>query len=129
MKSRQRSESARIFPIQIVLTPDSHAADMLRDVLRLGFPVAMAVLAGPLIFALNSAAKPDALDLYLVVGRAHTLNSVLDQPDVREIGPYRAQFARIVSTSADFHASLVAEGYWIFPAASLAELCGIRLRA
>ncbi|MEM6638112.1 MAG: hypothetical protein AAF667_19760 [Pseudomonadota bacterium] len=102
---------------------------MFRDVLRLGVPIAMATLAGPLIFALNNAAKPDGLGLYLVVGPTQALNSVLDEPQVREIGPYRAPFARIVGTSAEFHASLVAEGYWIFPAASLADLCGIRLGA
>ncbi len=100
---------------------------MFRDAHALVLPVALALLSGPIGFAASNASKSDTSDLYLVVGSRHALDDIRVQPDAREIGPYRAPFARTFQISSDFHASLVSQGYWIFPASSLAELCGIRL--
>lgn len=87
------------------------------------------MLAGPLSFALGSNAMPDKSNLYLVVGSARTLDSVLAEPEVREIGPYRAPYARIVQIAPKFHTSLAAQVYWTLPATTLAELCGVKLGA
>ncbi len=100
---------------------------MFREAHALVLPVVLALLSGPIGFAASSASKSDTSDLYVVVGSRRALDDLLVQPGAREIGPYRAPFARIVQTSSDFHASLVSQGYWVFPASSLAELCGIRL--
>jgi len=86
-----------------------------------------AAIAGPLSFAISQASKPDPGHVYLIVGSTQTLSAALTLPGVREIGPSRAPFARIVQTSTGFHASLVESQYWVFPATPLAELCGIRL--
>ncbi|MEX0280913.1 MAG: hypothetical protein AB3N13_06935 [Arenibacterium sp.] len=100
---------------------------MFRTFFGICIPVLMSMLAAPLSFALGSVAQPDRSDLYLIVGSPRLLTGVLAVPEAREIGPYRAPFARIVYTSPDFHDSLVTHGYWVFPATPLAELCGIRL--
>lgn len=100
---------------------------MFRSTAAFCVPILLAVLAGPLSFALGSKAIPDESNLYIVVGSTRTLDGILAEPEIREIGPSRAPFARLVYTSSSFHASLVAQGYWTFPATRLAELCGVQL--
>ena len=94
----------------------------------LPLPIVLAALAGPVAFLVAGASDPDPSDLYLVVGRGGTLDRLLAAPEVREIGPYRAPFARIVQTSAGFHALLVDRHYWIYPATPLAAICGFALQ-
>ena len=100
---------------------------MFRSILGVSLPIALALLSGPAGFALGTTGKLDASDLYIVVGSPRALDSVLAKTDAREIGPYRAPFARMVNTPPDAHALWVAGGYWTFPATTLAELCGVQL--
>lgn len=100
---------------------------MFRGALTFGLPVTLAMLAGPLGFAFSNAGTPDPANLYLVLGSNPVLDSLVAAPEAKEIGPYRAPFARIVEASEGFHSSLVDRGYWTFPATRLAELCGVRL--
>ena len=97
---------------------------MFKRALAAAVPIVLAVAASPLSIALGSAAKPDRANLYIVVGPSDDLNAVLSHAEVSEIGPYRAPFARMFQTSADFHSSLVSNGYWLFPATTLTEICG-----
>lgn len=90
-------------------------------------PAALAMLAGPVSFALGSVAQPDRANVYIVIGPRSVLTDVMSRPETREIGPYKAPFARIFHTSTEFHASLVSDGYWMFPATSFAAMCGVRL--
>ncbi|MEM6387500.1 MAG: hypothetical protein AAF718_14820 [Pseudomonadota bacterium] len=100
---------------------------MVRTVCCLVLPVVLAVIAGPLSLAASSKSKPDVSHVYLVVGSRHMMDEITAQPGTREIGPYRAPFARLLQTNSDIHSSLVDEGYWLFPATDLARLCGVKL--
>lgn len=91
--------------------------------------VIRATSAGPLSVASSGVSRPDDANLSLIVGSNPALDRLLAHSEALEIGPYRAPFARLVSTSPDFHSSLVARGYWVFPATSLAALCGIQTGA
>ena len=99
---------------------------MLTHLLPYVAAIGLAFLAGPVGFALGKASETDPSNLYLVVASGSALAVVLDRPDVREIGPYRAPFGRFVTIPPDFHTWLVASGYWVFPATALSELCGIQ---
>ncbi len=90
-------------------------------------PVLLALLAGPVGFAASQASRPDPSNLYLVIGARQTLDTALNRASVREVGPSRAPFARLVQMPPGFHAWLVNGGYLVLPASALAELCGIDL--
>lgn len=88
-------------------------------------PILLALLAGPLSFAVSNAYKADPSGLYLIVGSGRMLDAVVSHADTAEIGPYRAPFARLIQASPNFHTQLAESGYLFFPATSLAELCAI----
>ena len=98
---------------------------MIRSAFIFGLPVLFAAVIGPVSVALGTVAQTDASDVYLLVGSQRTLERVLAQPEAREIGPNRAPFAAMMHMSSELHASLARDGYWIFPATPLADLCGI----
>jgi len=85
-----------------------------------------ATLAGPLAFAVGNASKPDAADIYLLLGLPKHVRTASILPGVREIGPYRAPLAIMLEIPPDLHARLVNSGYWILPTGRLAELCGVK---
>ena len=87
----------------------------------------LASAAGPVGFAASHASKPDPSALYVIVGTDQTTSAIIASWGLREIGPYRAPFARLIHAPAEVHASLVENAYLIFPATPLAELCGIQL--
>ena len=88
-------------------------------------PLIAAVLAAPAGFTLSNMSETDPAGVYVILGTTDGLNDLLYHPNVREIGPYRAPFARMVTATPEFHTSLVDRGYWLFPAAAVAEFCGI----
>ena len=88
--------------------------------------IGWAAVLGPLSVTISTVSKSDPSNLYLVVGSQRTFDSVLSKPNAREIGPERAHFATFLYAPSDLHQSLVQQGYWIFPATSLAAICGIR---
>ena len=99
-------------------------------------PVAVTLLslclsaaAAPALFVLGQSDEQDANDLYLLVGTGGTLDITIRHTDIREIGPYRAPFGRIVTASPAQHAQLIRNNHWIFPATRLAEICGISPQA
>ena len=100
---------------------------MSNPVLVFGLPLLVAALSAPTGFALENASKEDPADLYLVFGSKGALSDLLDHPDVKEIGPYRPPFSRLVTTSSQLHTSLVDQDYFLLPASVLAELCGVKI--
>ncbi len=88
-------------------------------------PLFAAAMAAPAVFVTSNVSKPDPGNLYLVFGTNQALDTLLDRPEVREAGPFRPPFGRMVTTTSAFHAFLVERHYWILPATQMAELCGI----
>ena len=95
--------------------------------LALSVPLLAAMFAAPASVLLGHVSDADPADLYLVFGGAQVLDILLTDPGVQEVGPARAPFSRLITTTPEIHASLVDRNYWTLPASTLAELCGIDL--
>ncbi len=98
----------------------------MRRYLAVLVPVVMASMAGPLALAANSVSERDHSDIYLLVGTSAALARIEAMPGIREIGPYRAPFARMIQARPDIHVELVRSRYWVIPASVLAEICGLK---
>lgn len=91
----------------------------------IALPLVAALLAGPTALVLSQSSERDPGDLYLAIGSNRSMTALLNQPDIREIGPYRAWFGRVIAANPKVHESLVSDAYWIFPFSAFAKLCGI----
>ena len=90
-------------------------------------PLVFASVAAPAALLAGQAGQRDAANIYVMIGtpRLEGVREIIASSYLREIGPERAPFARMIYADPVTHTQLIRRGFWIIPASTLAALCGL----
>ena len=83
------------------------------------------MFSAPVAVVSQNLSQMDAAEIYVVIGKPHSLEPLLAHSEVKEIAPFRAPVALMVQIPSAIHTRLVELDYWVIPASRLATICGI----